>query len=269
MIPICVACGTSFPPTGEPPVACPICDDERQFVPPGGQRWTTPRALAEGHRNAWRLHEPGLFSLHTVPAFAIDQRAFLVRTGIGNVLFDCLALIDDATAAIVAGLGGIAAIAVSHPHYYTRVQDWSRAFGDAPIHLHAADRDWVMRPCQAIHFWEGDRLALAPDATLLRLGGHFSGGTVLHWGGATDGAGVVLSGDVVQVAADRARVSFLWSYPNMLPLPAAAVEGIAALLAPWRFARLYGAFAGKDVLGDAEGVVARSAARYGALLRGA
>lgn len=267
MIPICAACGTSFPPAEEVPADCPICCDERQFVPAGGQRWTTPEALARGHRNAWRLHEPGLFSLHTVPAFAIDQRAFLVRTSIGNVLFDCLALIDDASAAIVAGLGGLAAIAVSHPHYYTRVQDWSRAFGGVPIHLHAADREWVMRPCQAIRFWEGDRLDLASDATLLRLGGHFPGGAVLHWAGAADGAGVVLSGDVVQVAADRTRVSFLWSYPNMLPLPAAAVESIAARLAPWRFARLYGAFLGKDVVGDAEGVVARSASRYLALLR--
>jgi hypothetical protein len=184
------------------------------------------------------------------------------------VLWDCVALIDDATAAIVAGLGGIAAIAVSHPHYYTRVQDWSRAFGGAPIHLHAADRDWVMRPDPAIRFWEGETLSLAPDATLVCLGGHFPGGTVLHWTGAADGAGVVLSGDIVQVAADRARVSFLWSYPNMMPLPAGAVEGIAARLGARRFARLYGAFMGKDVLGDAQGVVARSAARYVALLRG-
>lgn len=266
-IPVCTACGTSFPPAEAPPASCPICEDERQYVPAGGQGWTDPAALAARHRNAWSLHEPGLFSLHTVPGFAIGQRAFLVRTAAGTLLWDCLALIDDASAAIVAGLGGLSGIAISHPHYYTRMQDWARAFR-VPIHLHAADRDWVVRPDPAIRFWEGDELPLAPDATLLRLGGHFAGGTALHWTGAADGAGVLLSGDVVQVAADTRRVSFLWSYPNMMPLPASAVEGIAARLATRRFERIYGAFPGKDVPADGNAVVAGSAARYCALLRG-
>jgi len=237
-------------------------------VPASGQSWTTPDDLQSGHTNAWRRHEKGLFSLHTTPAFAISQRAFLLQTEAGNVLWDCIALIDDATVELVRALGGVSAIAISHPHYYTRMQDWSRAFGGIPIHLHAADREWIVRPVPEIHLWEGDAQVIGPGATLLRLGGHFAGGTVLHWAGTEDGAGALLSGDIVQVASDVRRVSFLWSYPNMMPLPAREVLRIGEVLAPWRFDRIYGAFLGKEVLRDAKQVVARSISRYVELLNG-
>lgn len=264
---LCTACGTAYPEAAAPPDACPICQDERQYVPATGQGWTGREALAQGHRNAWRRHEPGLFSVQTVPAFAINQRAFLLVTPHGNILWDCIALLDAATEALVHGLGGIRAIAISHPHYYTTMQDWAAAFG-ATLHLHAADRDWIMRPSPALRLWEGETLELAPGATLIRAGGHFPGGTVLHWAQAAEGAGALLAGDIVQVTPGARRVSFQWSYPNMLPLPADAVRRIAATLAPWRYERIYGAFAGQEVLRDGPGIVARSAARYVELLDG-
>lgn len=264
---LCATCGTSFSDAGAPPPACPICEDERQYVPRGGQAWTTRAALAARHRNAWACHEPGLLSLQPVPAVAIDQRAFLVATPAGNFLWDCVALLDDATEAIVRALGGLAGIAISHPHYYTVMQDWAAAFG-CPVHLHAADRAWIVRPDPAIRHWEGETFALAPGATLHRLGGHFEGGTVLHWTGAADGAGVLLSGDIVQVTPAGRRVSFQWSYPNMMPLPAATVRRIAGRLADLRFDRLYGAFLGREIATGADRTVARSAARYVELLGG-
>ena len=262
---LCTACGTSFPPADAPPGRCPICTDERQFVPSAGQSWTTRDALAGQHRNAWRTHAPGLLSLHTVPRFGIDQRALLLRTPAGNVLWDCIALLDDATRDLVAALGGLAAIAISHPHYYTTMADWADAFA-APVHLHAADRAWVARASSRLQFWEGETREILPGITLIRVGGHFAGGTVLHWADAADGAGALLAGDIVQVTPGQDRVSFQWSYPNMMPLPAAAVGRIAARLQPWRFAQLFGAFMGQDVLADASGMVARSAARYVELL---
>lgn len=264
---LCTACGTSYPEAHQPPERCPICEDERQFVPAAGQSWTSREALANTHRNAWRRHEPGLLSMETVPAFAIGQRALLLRTPQGNVLWDCIALLDPATEELVHGLGGLSAIAISHPHYYTTMQDWAAAF-DTPIHLHAADRDWVMRPTPSIRFWEGETLELAPAVTLIRAGGHFPGGTVLHWGGTTDGAGALLAGDIVQVTPGARRVSFMWSYPNLMPLPAAEVRRVAERLAPWSYGRIYGAFTGQDVAHDGPAIVARSAARYVELLEG-
>jgi DNA-directed RNA polymerase subunit RPC12/RpoP len=263
---LCATCGTSYPEAEAPPTRCPICDDERQYVPRGGQVWTTRAAVAAGHRNAWRWHEPGLASLQPVPALAINQRAFLVTTPAGNLLWDCVALLDPATEDIVRAMGGLAGIAISHPHYYTVMQDWAAAF-DCPVHLHAADRAWIMRPDPAIRLWEGDTLTVAPGATLLRLGGHFAGGTVLHWT-AGDGAGVLLAGDIVQVTPGGHRVSFQWSYPNMMPLPAATIRLIVSRLAPWRYERIYGAFLGQEIGEAAEAIVAGSAERYVELLEG-
>ena len=264
---LCTACGTSYPDAAAPPERCPICDDERQYVPATGQAWTTREALAKGHRNAWEHHEAGVFSIHPVPAFAINQRAFLLRTPQGNLLWDCVALLDAATIELVRGLGGLRGIAISHPHYYTVMQDWAEAFG-APIHLHQADRAWVMRPHPAIRFWDGDTLELLPGATLIRAGGHFQGGTVLHWDGTADGKGLLLAGDIVQVTPGARRVSFMWSYPNMLPLPGASVRQVAERLAPWRYDRIYGGFRGQEVRQDGPALVARSAARYLELLEG-
>ena len=176
---ICNTCGTQFTPSDKEPARCPICDEERQFVPTSGQSWTTHEALARRYTNTFRQHEPGLLGIGTVPHFAIGQRALLLRTDKGNVLWDCISLLDDATKEIVKGLGGLIGIAISHPHYYSSMVEWAHTF-DAPIHLHAADRQWVMRPDASVKFWDGDALNLATGVTLIRCGGHFAGGTVLH-----------------------------------------------------------------------------------------
>jgi hypothetical protein len=266
-IQICSTCGTSYPDTATPPARCLICDDERQFVPRAGQVWTTPEKLAGAHVNGWRRLETDLFEIHTHPGFGIGQRALLLRTSTGNILWDCIALLDDATEALVRALGGLRAIAISHPHYYTCMQDWAHRF-DCPVYLHAADADWVMRPDPAIRPWQGETLEIAPGVTLLRLGGHFAGGSVLHWAQGAGGRGALLSGDIVQVAADLNRVSFLWSYPNMMPLSATTVDRIADTLSPWAFERIYGAFPGRQVMAGGAAAVQRSAARYIELLAG-
>ncbi|MDE2006716.1 MAG: MBL fold metallo-hydrolase [Rhodospirillales bacterium] len=264
---LCVTCGTQFPPADTPPARCPTCEDPRQYVNPLGQSWTTMEALARTHRNAFAEHEPGLLGIGTVPAFAIGQRALLVSTPSGNLLWDCISFLDAATRRIVAALGGIAAIAISHPHYYAAMVEWSRAFGDAPILLHEADRAHVMRPDPAIRFWAGETVAPLPGLTLLRLGGHFAGGTVLHWASGAGGAGALLSGDIVQVGPDR-QVSFMRSYPNLIPLDAATVRGIAAKLEPWPFEPIYGAWWERVIPRGGKQALAHSVRRYLAALDG-
>ncbi|MCX6049210.1 MAG: MBL fold metallo-hydrolase, partial [Chloroflexi bacterium] len=143
---ICKTCGTQFAATDEPPAHCPICEDERQYIGWAGQQWTTLTELRAERHNSTKLAEPNLTEIGSEPAFAIGQRALLVQAPTGNVLWDCLSLIDDATVAAVQALGGLAAIAISHPHYYSSMVEWSHAFGNAPIYLHAADRVHVMRP---------------------------------------------------------------------------------------------------------------------------
>jgi hypothetical protein len=259
---LCVTCGTQFAASERPPARCPVCEDERQYVGWDGQRWTTLADMQGKFQNAIKEEEPWLSSIHTQPKIGIGQRAFLVRTPQGNLLWDCVPLLDEATAERVKELGGVAAIAVSHPHYYTAMVEWSHAFGKVPVHLHKADERWVMRPDPVVRFWEGRVKGLFGGLTLVNTGGHFEGFQVLHWPGGAAGRGVLLSGDQPQVCQDRRWVSFMYSYPNLIPLPAAAIRRIADSLQPFAFARLYGAFPGLTVARDAKGAVERSAARY-------
>jgi glyoxylase-like metal-dependent hydrolase (beta-lactamase superfamily II) len=193
----------------------------------------------------------------------------LLRTSGGNVLWDCIATLDTATVTMIKGLGGISAIAISHPHFYTTMVEWARAF-EAPIHLHAADKAWIMRPDPAIKLWQGDTLTLWDGVTLIRCGGHFEGGTVLHWQESTKGGangrgqekGIVCAGDILTVATDRKWLSFMRSYPNLIPLSQKEVEHIGAAMAPFSFDVLYGHYFDRVIAKDAKQVLEKSIARY-------
>jgi glyoxylase-like metal-dependent hydrolase (beta-lactamase superfamily II) len=169
---VCVTCGTQYAESAKPPEECRICTDERQYVGLRGQRWTTLDRLRTTHWNTIRAIEPGLIGIGMEPKFAIGQRALLVRGPAGNVLWDCIPLLDEALIEAVRAMGGISAIAISHPHYYTTMVEWSRAF-DAPIYLAAADRQWVMRSGPEIKFWDGETKEISGGLTLIRCGGHF------------------------------------------------------------------------------------------------
>ena len=254
---ICTTCGTQFPPAGEPPTGCAICLDERQYVGHAGQQWTTMAELSKEHSNRIEELEPGLHGIGTTPSFAIGQRALLVR----GLLWDCITLLDEAGAREVERLGGVKTIAISHPHYYAAMVDWAERF-DARILLHEADRSWVMRPSERIEFWSGERLRFSDELELLRLGGHFDGGTVCLWQKGADGRGALLSGDIVQVVSDRDWVSFMYSFPNLIPLPAPEVQRIRSILDGLAFERVYGAWWDLVMLENAKAKVLRSADRY-------
>ncbi|MDX6592517.1 MAG: hypothetical protein QOJ13_1713 [Gaiellales bacterium] len=263
---ICVACGTQFPPSVDPPTECPICLDPRQYVPEEGQRWTTMEGLRGTHRNEVK-QDGELLGVGTTPSFAIGQRALLVPFGDRLLMWDCITLLDDDSTAEIERRGGLAAIAISHPHYYSAMVEWAHRF-QCPILLHSADAAHVVRRDPSIEHWDGDTRELGHGLTLLRLGGHFTGGTVLHWAGGAGGAGALLSGDIVQVIPDRSHVGFMYSYPNLIPLPPAAVERIAAALEPWDFEQVVGAWWERIVPRDGKRVVRESAARYVAAVEG-
>src|SRR5262249_50759207 len=154
------------------------------------------------------------------------------QTPKGNILWDCVAFLDDATTKRLRELGGVAAIAISHPHYYTTMIEWSRAFGHAPIYIHTSDRQWVMRPDPCVQFWEGETKELLAGPRLICTGGHFEGFQVVHWPAGAKGQGALMAGDQPQVCMDPRQVSFMYSYPNFIPLNAPAIERIVACLKP-------------------------------------
>jgi glyoxylase-like metal-dependent hydrolase (beta-lactamase superfamily II) len=263
---VCATCAAQFPDSDHPPEHCPICTDERQYLPEDGQRWTTLDELAQTHRNDLR-QDNELTGVGTEPWLAIGQRALLVPCDGGLVMWDCTTYFDDDAADEIERRGGLKAIALSHPHYYSGMADWAARF-DCPVLLHAPDERWVTRPDDRIEPWEGDTKDLGDGVTLVHCGGHFAGGTVLHWRDGAGGNGVLLSGDIVQVIPDRTHVGFMYSYPNIIPLPDRAVQRIADALEPFDYDVIYGAWWDRLVRADAKAIVRRSAERYSRALRG-
>jgi hypothetical protein len=262
---LCATCAVEQPSDGPLPGVCPICADERQYVPPCGQRWTTLDELAaDGRRGSIEELEPGVLAVSTEPGVGIGQHAMLVRTRGGNLLWEPTGFVDDALAEQVSRAGGIAAIAASHPHMFGVQLEWSRRFGDAPVLVAEADREWLQRSGDAVRFWDGSTEVL-PGVVLHRVGGHFPGSAVARID-AHDGRGLLLSGDTVLVTPDR-WVTFQRSYPNHLPLSAAVVRRIADALGALVFDRLVDNF-GSTVRRDAAAVVQRSAERYIGWVRG-
>ncbi|HUX22725.1 MAG TPA: MBL fold metallo-hydrolase [Spirochaetia bacterium] len=237
---ICKTCGTQFPESDEVPDSCPICEDERQYIGANGQEWTTLDQLrGAGYRNEFKTIEPGITGIGTLPSFAIGQRAMLIQTAEGNILWDCVSYIDEETVETVDRMGGIAAIAISHAHFYSSMVEWSARFDSAPIYLHELNRPWVMRPDEVVNFWDSETISPLPGVTLIRCGGHFPGSTVLHWAPGAEGRGSLHTGDTISVAADKRMVSFMYSYPNRIPLAAYEIRRIANAVRPFQFHRLY------------------------------
>lgn len=258
---VCATCGVQQADRPVLPPVCPVCADPRQYVGAGGQRWTTLEELAaEGHRTQVRDVEPGLMGIGVTPKLAIGQRSLLVVTDAGNVLWDVPGFVDDAAMAAVEQMGGLAAVSASHPHFYGVMAEWADAF-DAPVLLPEADASWLQRPPRRLERY-ADRIEAVPGVTLVRTGGHFPGSAVVHWPAGAGGRGALLTGDSLTVVADRAWLSFMWSYPNLIPLDARALDGIEVALAGLTYARVYGGWWSSVISEGAQDAVARSLARY-------
>lgn len=259
---ICRTCGVQHAESERPPEHCIICEDERQYVGRGGQQWLTLDEMrSTNYENRFVDVLPDLTAVFTTPRFAIGQRTLIVQTPNGNFMWDAITYIDEATVETIRELGGIAAISVSHPHFYDSMVEFSHAFDGAPIYIPSADREWVVRPDPAVHYYEA-KIEPLPGLTLLQVGGHFEGSGVLHWAEGAGGRGAVLTGDSISVAADTDWVTFMRSYPNYIPLPESAVRRIVDTLEPYGFEHVYGGWMGQDVLADGKAAVQRSAERY-------
>jgi glyoxylase-like metal-dependent hydrolase (beta-lactamase superfamily II) len=264
---VCATCGNHYPEHESPPGTCVICTDERQWVPSSGQRWTTAAELAAaGHRGDVREIEPGLLGIGAAPPVAIGQRALLVQTSQGNLLWDPPGFLGDGAAQAMEQAGGVAAVSASHPHFYGAITEVSDRFG-AEILLSAADAHWLPRPGAAVRTWSGS-VAVLPGVTLVQCGGHFPGSAVVHWAAGADGRGALLTGDTIVVTPGEDRLTFIWSAPNRLPLPETAVRKVVGAVRPYPFDRIYGGWWEPVLRAGAREVLETSAARYIQFLRG-
>lgn len=207
-----------------------------------------------------RQEEPGLYGIGVEPTLGIGQRSLLFTGAAGNVLWDVSGFVDEVAIRVVEDLGGLVAVSASHPHFYGVIVEWADAF-DVPIVLPEADRRWLMRPTDRVEWYSG-RTSVTSDVALIQTGGHFPGSAVLHWTGSEDGEGVLASGDSITVVQDRDWVSFMWSYPNLIPLDATELGRIESAIGDLSYERIYGGWWGRVVAGDGGAVVRRSIERY-------
>ncbi|WP_166996961.1 MBL fold metallo-hydrolase [Paramicrobacterium fandaimingii] len=263
---LCATCGVEYPPGPMPPEQCPICEDERQYVPATGQRWTTLAELGDSGRavevaqiddRLWGISAPGV---------GIDQQGMLVQTNEGNLLFDVPGFIDTAAIERVRELGGIRHIVASHPHMYGAQSAWSAAFDDATIWVAEADAGWLGNATAAVRTWS-EPFDVLPGIRLDQIGGHFPGSTIAHWADSAADQGVLFAGDAIFPTPDG-NVTFLRSYPNRIPLSPAVIRRMADHVQQFSFDVLYNNF-GACVPGDAAAIVQRSAERYIAWTSGA
>lgn len=258
---ICRTCGLQYPPSDTPPAQCKVCSDDRQYVSWAGQAWTTEEELQQQHQV--RIEADGdLLGIGVSPNFAIPQRALLVPSKAGNILWDCTSVVTSEAVQALQQHGGVGMIAISHPHFYSAMVEWSEALGGVPILLHGADKQWVARSSSRIEFWNGDALELAEGVKLIHCPGHFPGSSVLHWSGAPGGKSVLLAGDSIHVAQNRRQVSFVHSVPNHMPMDTAHVLGIRRRLQGLALDDVYGFTWGLNILGGAQALVDASFERH-------
>jgi hypothetical protein len=265
---VCRTCGVQHAPSTHPPRACAICEDERQYVLLTGQQWTSLEQMRdEGYRSTFEELEANLVSVQTEPDFAIGQHAIVVRTPAGNVLWDCTTYIDEETVDRVRDLGGVAAIAISHPHFYASCVEWAHAF-DAPVYLPALDEAFVMRRDPLIRFFDEDAIEPVAGVTVVRVSGHFRGSAVMLWPDGAGGRGVLLTGDTIALVADPRSVTVMYSYPNRIPLAAQEIRDTAEGVLALEFDRIYDGWRGDVMMSGAKDSVRRSLDRYVRMLEG-
>lgn len=255
---ICHTCGTRH--AEQSPKSCLICDDDRQYVPVNGQTWTSYTELSQTHTIRFGNPLPDVYDLRVSPAFAIAQRAHLILSSGGNVLWDCLPFLDEPTVAFIKSKGGLKAITISHPHYYGLMAAWAETF-DCPIYLHKADSQWVMDKTDRIVFFEEDRKSLWDGMEIVHTGGHFDGSTILYTPG-TGHKGSVFVGDTLQVALSRKFISIMYSYPNHIPLPLEKITRISDIVIRLNFDSIYGAFEWQNIESGGKKLFEQSIMKY-------
>ncbi|MCF8245541.1 MAG: hypothetical protein K9J46_10330 [Saprospiraceae bacterium] len=256
---ICATCGTKYPVKylGN---SCLICEDDRQYVPLDGQKWTSSVEIIQKHAVKIKKLKANLFELVVDPVFAIGQRAILVVSQSGNILWDCIPLLDKKTVAFINEKGGLQAITISHPHYYSNMKDWAETF-DCPIFLPNSEQDFIVNPSDKIQFWKDDLVDFWDGIQLIRIGGHFPGSSVLLLPN-TNRKRIVLCGDTFNLSLSMKHFSVMYSYPNRIPLLIKEIDEIKKKMQHIDFDEIYGFWPYQNLLNKPKKILMESLERY-------
>jgi hypothetical protein len=256
---ICSTCGTYYPEQKEFEL-CPICLDERQYIPVTGQSWTKPGDLYGKHSIKLNKLKDRLYELEINPTFAIGQRTLLVLSESGNVLWDCIPMLDEMTVEFIKSKGGLNAIGFSHPHYYSNMNEWAEKF-NCPVFIHQKDEQHIIVKGERIQLWEGDELKLWDGMKIIHIGGHFAGSSILHVPFLSK-EGTIICGDTLFLSPSKKHFSVFWSFPNRMPLPLEELKKVKNRFDTIPFDTFYGYQKIQNLETDVKNIFKNSMARY-------
>ena len=261
---VCVTCGTQFPDAD---------DAAAERARSATTRASTSRSRASSGRRspscapttATRSGDEGALTGIGTEPHVRDRPARAARPARrANLLWDCVTLLDDATAAAVERRGGLAAIAISHPHYYSAMVEWAHRF-DCPV-LPARGRPRVghaARPRDRVLGGRDARPRRRADADPLRRPLRRR-----HRAAPARRGRAAVAATSSRSSPTARWVCFMYSYPNLIPLPEAAVQAMARRARAVRVrARSTAPGGARSSRRDGAGIVRRSAERYARALR--
>lgn len=256
---MCTECGTQYPEDYIDNL-CLICVDERQSIPPSGQSWTTHEKLLENHSVKIKKLNENLYEFIMTPRFSIGQRALFIISESGNILWDCIPLLDVGIIEFIRAKGGLKAIAFSHPHYYSNMKMWAEAF-NCKIYIHEKDKEWIVNGGSFIELWNGSNIQLWDELSLHNIGGHFEGSSVIEIPWMSEN-GTLLIGDTMYLSPSMKHFATMRSYPNRIPLPFSEIKRIEKRLEEINFDTIYGFYSYQNVEKNAREIVKQSFDRY-------
>lgn len=193
------------------------------------------------------------------PAFAIGQRALLVVAPGGNILW-LHSLLDEQTIEFIKSKGGLKAIAFSHPHFYSNMNEWAETF-DCPIYIHERDEQWILNKGQHVTLWSGIEKDLGDGIRIINIGGHFPGSSILHVPFLSP-EGVILCGDTFVISPSKNHLASMHSYPNKIPLPLAEVRRIKEQMQHLQFDTIHAWIGTQSIYSNAKEILEHSLTRY-------
>jgi len=201
-----------------------------------------------------------LYELEINPVFAIGQRALLILSEQGNVLWDCVPLLDELIIEFIKSKGGLKAIAFSHPHFYSNMNEWAETF-NCPIYIHKNDEEHITVKGPHIRLWDGEEINLWDGMRIICIGGHFAGSSILHVPFLSK-EGTIICGDTLFLSPSKKHFSVVYSSPNRIPLPIAEIQRIKNRLNKIAFDAFYGYHSIQNLDKDVKEILNISLAKY-------
>ncbi len=219
-----------------PPPGCPVCLDFRHTPSPHGWEFWTADEAAARIVTRWDEDEHGIVTFRSDPSLGIGPSGYLIPLPGGNLLFENPPWYSDEALKFIRQRGGVRWLAASHPHAYGALWRAQEAFSPEAVFIGTADLPWT-GAFRATHPYE-EPLEIVPGASLVPVGGHFDGQSVLHLRDRR----ILFAGDMVKFHANPPGISTHKAFNRRVPMSHGEIRRYRDAVAPLDFAEVYTTF---------------------------